>query len=125
MPWNNIEAALAPVLARKANDGRTVVGEDLFGPTLAVAGAGVSAAGRPRLPIRLMVGLLYLKHAFNKSDESVCERWAENVYWVRQQSSQLEDNYMTALEANALCGLGCSGRGRLRSGMKRMTLSAI
>ncbi|WP_128841981.1 hypothetical protein [Burkholderia catarinensis] len=32
---------------------------------------------------------------------------------------------MTDLEANALCGLGCSGRGRLRSGMKRMTLSAI
>ncbi|KAF7956361.1 hypothetical protein AWV80_38350 [Cupriavidus sp. UYMU48A] len=58
-----------------------VMGEDLFGPTLAVAGAGVSAAGRPRLPIRLMVGLLYLKHAFNESDESVCERWAENVYF--------------------------------------------
>lgn len=58
MPWNNIVAALAPVLARKGKDGRTVVGEDLFGPTLAVAGAGVSAAGLPRLPIRLMVGLL-------------------------------------------------------------------
>jgi|GEM_PF-2651358 hypothetical protein len=28
-----------------------------------------------------MVGLLYLKHAFNESDDSVCERWAENVYW--------------------------------------------
>ena len=41
------------------------------------------------------------------------------------QSSQLKEGYMTALEANALCGLGCSGRGRLRSGMKRMTLSAI
>jgi len=81
MPWNSIEAALAPVLARKAKDGRNTVGEDLFGPTLAVAGAGISAAGRPRLPIRLMVGLLYLKHAFNESDESVCERWAENVYW--------------------------------------------
>lgn len=81
MPWNSIEAALAPVLARKGKDGRNVVGEDLFGPTLAVAGAGISAAGRPRLPIRLMVSLLYLKHAFNESDESVCERWAENVYW--------------------------------------------
>jgi IS5 family transposase len=54
---------------------------DLFGPTLAVAGAGVSNAGRPRLPIRLMVSLLYLKHAYNESDESVVERWAENVYW--------------------------------------------
>jgi IS5 family transposase len=85
MPWNSIEAALAPVFARKEKDGRNAVGEDLFGPTLAVAGAGISAAGRPRLPIRLMVGLLYLKHAFNESDESVCERWAENVYWVRRE----------------------------------------
>jgi len=73
---------LAPVLARKGKDGCNVVGEELFGPTLAVTGAGISAAGRPRLPIRLMVGLLYLKHAYNESDESVCERWAENVYWA-------------------------------------------
>ncbi len=27
--------------------------------------------GRPGLPIRLMVGLHYLKHAFDESDESV------------------------------------------------------
>jgi IS5 family transposase len=50
-------------------------------PLLSVAGAGVSAAGRPRLPIRLMVSLLYLKHAFNESDESVVQRWSENVVW--------------------------------------------
>jgi IS5 family transposase len=25
-----------------------------------------------------MVGLLYLKHAYNESDESVCERWAQD-----------------------------------------------
>ncbi|MGF6851296.1 hypothetical protein OKW29_000182 [Paraburkholderia sp. CI3] len=31
------------------------------------------------MPIRLMVGLLYLKHAFNESDDSVCERWAQDV----------------------------------------------
>lgn len=30
--------------------------------------------------LRLMVGLLYLKHAYNESDESVCERWAQDVY---------------------------------------------
>lgn len=41
----------------------------------------MSAAGRPRLPIRLMAGLLYLKHAYNLSGEAVCERWAENNYW--------------------------------------------
>ena len=48
---------------------------------MAVAGAGVSAAGRPCLPIRLMVALLYLKHAYNESDESLVERWAQDVYF--------------------------------------------
>ena len=28
-----------------------------------------------------MVGLHYLKHAFNESDESVLDRWVENPYW--------------------------------------------
>ena len=28
-----------------------------------------------------MIGLLDLKHAFHESDESVVERWAENLYW--------------------------------------------
>ena len=81
MPWTQIEAALVPAFAHKDRKGRTVEGADMFGLTLSVAGAGVSAAGRPRLPIRLMVSLLYLKHAFNESDESVVERWSENVVW--------------------------------------------
>ena len=34
-------------------------------------GALYSEEGRPGIPIRLMVGLHYLKHAFNESDESV------------------------------------------------------
>ncbi len=34
-----------------------------------VLGAGLSNAGRPRLPVRLMVSLLYLKHAYNESDK--------------------------------------------------------
>lgn len=29
-------------------------------------------AGRPALPVRLMAGLLYLKHANDLSDEGVC-----------------------------------------------------
>lgn len=37
--------------------------------------------GRPGVPIRLMVGLHYLKHTFNLSDEEVVMRWAENPYW--------------------------------------------
>jgi IS5 family transposase len=37
--------------------------------------------GRPAKPIRLMVGLLILKHLRNVSDESVVEQWAENIYY--------------------------------------------
>jgi len=37
--------------------------------------------GRPALATRLMVGLHYLKHAFNESDESVVARLLENPYW--------------------------------------------
>ena len=37
--------------------------------------------GRPAKPIRLMVGLLILKHLRNLSDESVVEQWSENVYY--------------------------------------------
>jgi len=37
--------------------------------------------GRPAKPIRLMVGLLILKHLRNVSDESVVEQWSENVYY--------------------------------------------
>lgn len=46
MPWSEIEAALAPAFAHKNRKGRMVEDADLFGPTLAVAGAGVSNAGR-------------------------------------------------------------------------------
>ncbi len=81
MPWAQIEASLAPVLAHRDRKGRLSEGADMFGPTLAVAGAGISNAGRPRLPIRLMVALLYLKHAYNESDESLVERWAQDVYF--------------------------------------------
>lgn len=37
--------------------------------------------GRPAKPIRLMVGLLMLKHIRNVSDESVVEQWGENNYY--------------------------------------------
>lgn len=37
--------------------------------------------GRPALPTRLMVGLCYLKHTFDLSDEALLERWCENPYW--------------------------------------------
>jgi len=81
MPWSQIEAALAPALAHKRRAGTLTEDVDLFGPSAQLAGAGLSAAGRPRLSIRLMASLLYLKHAFNLSDEELVERWAENVQW--------------------------------------------
>lgn len=37
--------------------------------------------GRPAKPIRLMVGLHYLKAIFGESDESVVEKWVQNPYW--------------------------------------------
>jgi len=41
----------------------------------------VDNIGRPGLPIRLLVGLHYLKHAFNVSDETVVDQFIENGYW--------------------------------------------
>ncbi|WP_061128744.1 IS5 family transposase, partial [Caballeronia catudaia] len=81
MPWTSIEATLTPIFERRAREGRISAEIDLFGTAPKLAGAGLSAAGRPRLSIRLMVGLLYLKHAYNESDDSVCERWAQDVYF--------------------------------------------
>ena len=37
--------------------------------------------GRPGVNTWPMVGLLYLKHAFDESDESIVARWVENSYW--------------------------------------------
>ena len=37
--------------------------------------------GRPAKPVRLMVGLLILKHIRDLSDESVVEQWSENNYY--------------------------------------------
>lgn len=41
---------------------------------------GVGSANRRRIS-RLMVGLSYLKHVYDLSDEQVVARWVENPYW--------------------------------------------
>ena len=41
----------------------------------------VQKQGRPGLPTRLVVGLHYLKHVYNESDESVVAGLLENPYW--------------------------------------------
>jgi IS5 family transposase len=81
MLWAQIESALAPAFARRNRQGQVVAGSDLFGTSMQIAGAGLSAAGRLRVPIRLMAALLYLKHAFNLSDEELVAGRSENVVW--------------------------------------------
>ena len=81
MPWETLEKTLASKFARRERAGAAVNVEDLFGSRMQVIGAGVAAAGRPRLSMRLMLSLLYLKHAFDVSDEELVERWSENVVW--------------------------------------------
>lgn len=70
-----------PVFARKNRQDHAEVDSDLFGTSRQIAGVGISAAGRPRLPVRLMAALLYFKHAFNLSDEELVARNSENVVW--------------------------------------------
>ena len=53
---------------------------DLFGEQVQRAPVAGNA-GRPRVPLRIMIALLYLKHAFNESDEGVVARWADTPRW--------------------------------------------
>jgi IS5 family transposase len=81
LPWDRIEAALAPKFARRERPAQGERVDDLFGEREVERGGGVSNAGRPRLPIRLMASLLYLKHSFDLSDEELVLRWSENIVW--------------------------------------------
>lgn len=80
MPWQQIEASVSHLFLRKARAGQAMPDLDLFGES-PVAVERVSRAGRPRVALRIMIALLYLKHAFNESDEGVVERWAETPTW--------------------------------------------
>ena len=80
MPWQQIEASVSHLFVRKARAGVTMPDLDLFGEAPAVVGRK-SNAGRPRVPLRIMISLLYLKHAFNESDEGVVQRWRDTPRW--------------------------------------------
>jgi IS5 family transposase len=80
MPWQEIEARVAQVFSRKGRSGVAMPDLDLFGEQTQRA-AVASNAGRPRVPLRIMMALLYLKHAFNESDEGVVQRWGETPTW--------------------------------------------
>ena len=77
--WASIEASLAPRLVHQAKPAKRVAGADLAGAFDREFGGSNRATGRTRLPMCLMVSLLYLKNSFNLSDEELVERWAENV----------------------------------------------
>ncbi len=79
-------------------------------------GALYSENGRPGIPIRLMAGLHYLKHAFGLSDEAVVKGWVENPYWQYfcgeeyfQHRLPIDPSQMTRFRAR----LGASGCERL------------
>ncbi|MFN3376034.1 MAG: transposase [Burkholderiaceae bacterium] len=112
MPWAGIERSLAPLFARKARMGSMKPEADMFGPTAVVGAGGPSAAGRPRLPIRLMAVLLHLKRAFNERKESVVERWSKNCGWPFFSSQQ---HY----EPRLPCDPSRIGRFRQDHGMQR------
>jgi IS5 family transposase len=79
MPWQQIEASVAHLFSRRAHTGEALPDLDLFGEAPAPL-ARKSNAGRPRVPLRTMIALLYLKHAFKLSDEAVVQGWSENPY---------------------------------------------
>ena len=60
---------------------KRLAGVDLAGACDGEFGGDFSPAGRPRIPIRLMIGLLYSRNSFNLSDAELVERWAEGVQW--------------------------------------------
>jgi hypothetical protein len=54
-----------------SSQGNKIDGLELPGLVSAVAGGGVSNFGRPRMPTRLMVPQLNLKHTFSESNGDV------------------------------------------------------
>ena len=83
MPWQQLEHAIAQRLARAPRSQAVEALDDavdLFGEQRART-RRASRAGRPRVPLRVMISLLYLKHAFNESDEGVVQRWRDTPRW--------------------------------------------
>ncbi len=73
IPWQQIEACVSHLFLRCAKAGEALPELDLFGEQVARL-AKASNGGRPRVPLRATIAPLYLKHAFNLSDEAAVER---------------------------------------------------
>lgn len=72
-----LEARVAQTFLRRAHTGEPLPDLDLFGEHVQRS-ARPSNAGRPRVPLRVMIAPLYLKHAFNLSHAALVERWADS-----------------------------------------------
>ncbi|MDZ4293687.1 MAG: transposase [Hydrogenophaga sp.] len=77
MPWQQIEASVAHLFPRKARSGQAMPDLDLFGEAVQPVDRK-SNAGRPRVALRIMIALLYLKNADNLSDEALVECWSDS-----------------------------------------------
>ena len=65
--------------------------------------------GCPGLPTRLIVGLHYLKYAFDLSDDAVVGQWLENPYWQYLCGGRWFE-HKAPLESSSLC----RWRGRIK-----------
>jgi hypothetical protein len=78
MPWQEIEARVAQVFSRKGRAGVAMPDLYLFGEQVQRAPVN-SKAVRPRVPLHVMISLLYLQHALNESNESVEELLTQTI----------------------------------------------
>ena len=127
LPWDQIEATLALYFEHQARPLQAVRVDDLLGEHRMEFGDGVSISGRPRLPIRLMASLLYLKHSFNLSDEDVVDRWSENVAWQffsQKGDKSGMDDYAPRLPCDAT-QIGRFRRAIGEDGLKQLLKSTI
>jgi IS5 family transposase len=67
-------------LREAGTSGQPMPDLDLFGEAPTPVARHFNS-GRPRVPLCTMIALLYLKHAFNLSDEALVERWSEIPRW--------------------------------------------
>jgi hypothetical protein len=56
-----------------------------------------------------MVALLYLKHAYNESDESLVERWAQDVYFQFFSGQVYFEPRLPAYSARSRTPFRCDG----------------
>ena len=104
-PWAAIEAAVAPKLAHRVKPTRRVAGVDLAGAFDGEFGGGVSPAGRPRLPIGLMIKPLIVRTTTDHRMERCCSHGAVGDA-LHPLSCAVGNNIRWLLRAIAHLGVG-------------------